>query len=224
MNGDTLRMLLDKNPGLLNILLTGVFLPLGILWLTNRYNTKLRKNEKSLDLTNNSKEDLREQKKLVYSSLSKILFDIQQLHASLAGPCNDSACITYAINEFDKAVAKYHGVISDNMLYLSSAVINQIYTFYRQIGEMRASLRTINEQKAFDLANVSVYYSSQVLADTIIEVQAIFIKERSDLKVQFDRTQQQMMKQFCGIPPNEEMKQKLEQFKLLQHGPIRSPA
>ena len=213
MNNDTLRMILDKNPGLLNILLTGVLLPLGILWMTNRYNKKMRETEKFLDINNNSKEDLRAQKKLVYSSLSKFLFDIQQLHDSLFANCKDSECIHNAVKYFDESVSKYHGVISNNMLYLSSSVINMIYTFYRQIGEMKTELRQIDEHKAFDMANVSVFYYSQALADTVIALQEIFVKERSDLKVQFNRTQQEMMKDFCGTPPTESSKKKYEILK-----------
>ena len=38
---ETLKHILDNNPGLVNIILTGVFLPLGILWLTNRNNRQL---------------------------------------------------------------------------------------------------------------------------------------------------------------------------------------
>ncbi len=213
MNSDTLRMILDKNPGLLNILLTGVMLPMGILWMTNRYNKKMRETEKTIDLKNNSKEDLREQKKMVYSSLSKILFDIQQLHATLSGTCNDPDCITNAVKKFDESVSKYHGVISNNMLYLSSSAINQVYTFYRQISQMKTELAEINELKSFEMAKVSVFYSAQALANTVIEVQEIFVKERSDLKVQFDRTQQEMMKQFCGAPPNVAYKKRYEQLK-----------
>jgi|AntAceMinimDraft_5_1070358.scaffolds.fasta_scaffold350986_1 hypothetical protein len=38
---ETLKHILDNNLGLVNIILTGVFLPLGILWLTNRNNRLL---------------------------------------------------------------------------------------------------------------------------------------------------------------------------------------
>jgi hypothetical protein len=55
MTQDTLRLILDKNPGLLSILLTGVLLPLGILWLTNVHNRKQKETEKSLDSKYNSK-------------------------------------------------------------------------------------------------------------------------------------------------------------------------
>lgn len=214
MTGETLRMILDKNPGLLNILLTGVMLPLGILWMTNRYNKKLREAEKTLELKNNSKEDLREQKKMVYSSLSKILFDIQQLHESLSGNCSDSGCIANGLKKFDESVFKYHGVISNNMLYLSSPVINLIYKFYREVSEMKSALSGINELKAFDMAKVAVFYSSQLLAETVIDVQEIFVKERSDLKVQFDRSQQGIMKQICGMPPSKEIQEKYKALKL----------
>lgn len=77
---ETIKHILDNNPGLINIILTGVFLPLGILWLTNRNHRQLKRIEKNLDLQYKTKDDIREQEKRVYASLSKILFDVQQLH------------------------------------------------------------------------------------------------------------------------------------------------
>jgi hypothetical protein len=130
VNNDTLQLLLDKNPGLLSILFTGVLLPLGILWLTNRHNRKQKESEKSLDIKYNSKEDLRHQKRMIYASLSKILFDLQQLHTSLSDTATDSDSIINAIKRFEVSISKYHGDISNNMLYLSSPVINLIYKFY----------------------------------------------------------------------------------------------
>ena len=85
--------------------------------------------------------------------------------------------------------------------------------FYGQIGEMKTELREISEGKSFDMANVSVFYYSQILANTVIEVQEIFVKERTDLKVQFDRTQQEMMKHFCGMPPSETLQTKYQWLK-----------
>ena len=213
MNHETLTLLLDKNPGLLNILLTGVMLPIGILWLTNRYNRKMRESEMTIDMRTHSKEDLRAQKKMVYASLSKILFDIQELYSSLNAESQDDVGLAEAIKEFDESIASYHQVISDNMLYLSSSIINHIYTFYRQIGEMKLGLKEMSEHKAYDMVPISLYYSSQSLADTVIGVQEIFVKERSDLKIPFDRTQQLMMKNFCGSPPSDALKKKYELIK-----------
>jgi hypothetical protein len=213
MTKEILQLIFDKNPGLLNILFTGVLLPLGILWLTNRHNRKQRESEKSLDIKYNSKIDIRHQKTMVYSSLSKILFDVQQLHVSLSGTCVDNDCITSAVKKFDTSVSKYHSDISNNMLYLSTEVINLIYKFYRQVSELRMELNEIDDKQAFDMAPISVFYFSQVLADTVIEIQEIFIKDRSDLKIPFDKKQQEIMKNFCGSPPPETLKKKYDQLK-----------
>jgi hypothetical protein len=211
--GETLRLIFDKNPGLLNIFFTGLMLPLGILWLTNRHSRKQRESEKSTENRFNTREGQRHQERIVYSSLSKILFDIQQLHGSLSGKLIDSNIISNAVKKFDESVSKYHGDISNNMLYLSSPVINLIYKFYTQISELKSELRELNERKAFDLAAVSVYYFSQDLAETVIQVQELFVKELSILKVHFDKTEQEMMKHFCGLPPGESLKNKYDQFK-----------
>lgn len=213
MTEETLRLILDKNPGIINIILTAVLFPLGFMWLTNRNNRKMKEIEKSLEIKFNSKEDLRQQEKKVYSALSKILFDVQQLHVSLSGTCVDNDCITNAVKKFDESVSKCHDDISNNMLYLSSNAINLIYQFYKQISELKIELKELNDRKAFDMAHVSVFFSSQSLADTVIAVQEIFVVERSDLKVRFDKTQQEMMRNCCGTPPPAALKQKYETLK-----------
>lgn len=213
MTQDTLRLILDKNPGLLSILLTGVLLPLGILWLTNAHNRKQKENEKSLDSKYNSKRHLRRQERKVYASLSKILFDVQQLHTALSGDCKDAECITNAIKKFDESISKYHEDISNNMLYLSSQVINLIYKFYRQINDLEVEVKEISNVGSFGMAPISVFYFSQGIVDTVIEIQEIFIKERIDLKIHFDKAQQETMKSFCGVKPSNEINKKYEQLK-----------
>jgi hypothetical protein len=213
MNNDTLQLLLDKNPGILSILFTGVLLPLGILWLTNRHNRKQKESEKSLDIKYNSKEDLRHQKRMIYASLSKILFDLQQLHTSLSGSAIDSDYLIDSVKRFEGSVSKYHGDISNNMLYLSSPVINLIYQFYSQINELKIELRELSLLKETDMARISVFYYSQDMADTLIEVQEVFVRERIDFKVQFDKAEQGMMKKSFGPLPAGAVKEKYEQIK-----------
>ena len=63
------------------------------------------------------------------------------------------------------------------------------------------------------MANVVVYYSSQHLADSLIEIQDLFISQRSELKVQCDKTRQEMMRYCCGQEPPKELKEKYEALK-----------
>ncbi len=204
------KLIIENNPGLINIILTGVFLPLGILWLTNRHNRKLKEMERKLELQYKSKDDIREQEKKVYSSLSKILFDVQQLHVSLSGTCVDTSCIENGLKKFDTEISKCHDDIADNMLYLSSGSINLIYQFYNIIGQLKIQLQELDKRKEHSMANVAVFYSSQALADTVITIQELFISQRSDLKVQFDKTKQHMMRYCCGQEPPKELKEKYE--------------
>ena len=60
---ETIKYILENNPGLVNIIMTGVLLPLGILWLTNRNNRQLKRIEKNLELQFKTKDDIREQEK-----------------------------------------------------------------------------------------------------------------------------------------------------------------
>lgn len=210
---DIIKLIIDKNPGLINIILTGVLLPLGILWLTNRHNRKMKETEKGLDLQYKSKDDIREQEKKVYASLSKILFDVQQLHVALSGTCVDTNCIENGLKKFDTEISKCHDDIANNMLYLSSEAINLIYQFYNIIGQLKIQLQELDKRKEYQMANVTVFYSSQALADTVISIQDLFISQRSELKVQFDKTKQQMMKYCCGQEPPKELKDKYDALK-----------
>lgn len=213
MTEETWKILFENNPGILTIFLTGIIFPLVFVFLNNRHQRKMKETEKKLDLDYQAKEDVRKQEKLVYSSLSKILFDVQQLHVSLSGTCVDKNCIPDALKKFDDSVNKCHDVIGDNMLYLSSKAINQVYNFYNQISTLKIRLKKLNEGQYFDLAHVAVYYSSQDLADTVIGLQELFIKERSELHIEFNKTQQQMMKYCCGQEPPAELQEKYNKLK-----------
>lgn len=169
--------------------------------------------EKELEMRFNSKEDLRKQEKMVYASLSKILFDVQQLHVSLSGTCVDSNCIENAVNKFDSSITKYHEEISNNLLYMSSEVINLIYSFYNRIGELKLELKEMNQSKNFSLAHVSVHHYSKELATIVIDIQDLFISQRSDLRIQFDKTKQEMMKYCCGQTPPDDVIKKYHDLK-----------
>jgi Rps23 Pro-64 3,4-dihydroxylase Tpa1-like proline 4-hydroxylase len=210
---EIIKLILQQNPGLITVLLTSVILPIAILWLTNRNNRKLKELEKSIDTKFKTKDEIREQEKKVYSSLSKILFDVQQLHVSLSGSCVNTNCIIDALKKFDDSVSKCHSDIADNMLYLSSDSINLIYDFYNSIGQLKIQLQELDKQKEYSLANVTVYFSAQYLADTLIKIQELFISQRSDLKVEFDKLRQEKMRYCCGQEPPKELKEKYEKLR-----------
>lgn len=210
---DILKLILESNPGLVTVLLTSVILPIGILWLTNRHNRKLKELEKTLELKFKTKDSIREQEKRVYASLSKILFDVQQLHVALSGTCVDTSCIVDGLKKFDNSVSKCHDDIANNMLYLSSEAINLIYEFYNLIGQLKIQLQELDKKKEYSIANVTVYFAAQNLADTIIQIQELFISSRSDLKIEFDKLKQQKMRYCCGQVPPKILQDKYEKVR-----------
>lgn len=216
---EILKLLIEKNPGLVNIFLTGIILPIGILWLNNRNSKNLKVTEKDLEQKYKSKDDIRDQEKKVYSSLSRILFNVQQLHVALSGTCIDTSCIQNGLEKFDLSLSKCHEDISNNMLYLSSDAINLVYSFYNEIGQLKTALQELDKKEEYELAHVTVYYSSQKLADLLIEVQDLFLKQKVELRLQFDKTKQEMMRYCCGEEPPHELKEKYERLKanLNQH-------
>lgn len=91
--------LLTEKPEILVTILSGFLLPIILVWLNNYYNLKQKDKEKELELKYSTKNDLKNQEKAVYSSLSKILFDVQQLHVALSGTCIDQNCINNAVTK-----------------------------------------------------------------------------------------------------------------------------
>ena len=148
-------------------------------------------------------EEFRQREKSVYASLSKVLFDVQQLHVSLSGSCVSKNCINDAVSKFDKSVTKYHEEISNNLLYMSSAVIDDIYRFYSKLSDLKINLKEFNDSKNFEMAHVLVYYFSSELAEILIDLQDRLLKERRWIQIEFDRTKKtkKMMKYCCGTKP-----------------------
>lgn len=202
------EILIENNPGLFTVLITGLLLPLGMLWLNNRNTRKITELEKQLDEKYSNKETAKSQERAVYSSLSKILFDVQQLHVALSGSCVDKNCIDTAVTKFDTSITKYHEEISNNLLYMPSIIIDNIYKFYSQISDLKVSLKDFNESENFEMAYVSVYAYSTELADTLINIQELLIAEDIELKKNFDKAEQDMMRYCCGRKPPKEVIEK----------------
>lgn len=217
--------IIQDNPSLFLSLLTGVILPLGLVFLNNRNNVKIKKLENQLSLDSKKLEKelsgekkrseiIKNQERIVYSSLSKILFDVQQLHVSLSGSCIDKNCIDSSLQKFDNSILKYHEEIANNMLYMSSIVINDIYNFYSKISELKVSLKEFNDLKEYEMAHVAVYMHSIELSEILIRIQEEFISKDEVLKKDFDNSKQEMMKYCCGRkPPKEEFEKFVVLFK-----------
>lgn len=199
------EILLTNNPGIVTILITGLILPITLVYLNNRNTVKLKKIEKNLENENKKEDLIKNQERNVYASLSKILFDVQQLHVSLSGSCIDQNCIESSLKKFDESIIKYHEEIANNMLYMPSSVINFVYEFYGKISDLKVTLKELNESKDFDMAHVSVYMYSTELADILINIQEEFLQKDEKLKAEFDKTAQEMMKYCCGRKPPEEL-------------------
>ena len=205
-------IIFEKNPGLMNILLTTVLLPIAILWLTNRNNRKLKETEKEIESKYKAKDNIREQERKVYASLSKILFDVQQLYVSLSGNCVNTDCVSNALNKLDNSISECHSTISDNLLYLSSNSIDLIYGFYNTIGKLKIQLQKLDKEKKYDLAHVTVFCLSKDLAEILIKIQELFISQRNDLQIEFDKLKQEQMKCCCGQEPSKELMEKFQKF------------
>jgi hypothetical protein len=202
------EILIDNNPGLFTVLITGLLLPIGVLIITNRNSRKLKELEKELEQKYQGKQEVKNQEKAVYSSLSKILFDVQQLHVGLSGNCIDKNCIDGAVTKFDSSITKYHEEISNNLLYMPSIIIDNIYKFYSKISDLKISLKEWNDSKNFEMAHVSVYSYSIELADILINIQELLVSENAVLKNNFDKAEQEMMRYCCGRKPPKEVIEK----------------
>ena len=200
-----------------------VILPLVILWLTGRQNRKIKKLETQFELSKivSTKElerkfladsEKKEHEKIVHSSLLKILFGVQSLHIALSGNCVDFQCIEDATKKFKEAFEKYQGIISDNQIYLSSKVTNNLYRFYKALGQLMITLNEIQQKKIYDIAIVAVYDSSQILADEILNIQEAFISQRAELNAEFNKIELTDFKACCGQQPPKHLRDRYYQL------------
>lgn len=208
-----LKLITDK-PELLVTILSGFLLPIGLIWLNNYYNLRTKNKEKELDAKYKAKDEINVQEKAVYASLSKILFDVQQLHVDLSGNCIRENCIKDSLIKFNESLTKCHNDISENMLYMPSSVINDIYRFYSKISDLKITLKELDEGKNYSMAHVCVYDNSISIAEILIDIQSQLVSEKSELKGKFNRAQQQIMKYCCGSKPPQELFE--EYLKLLK--------
>lgn len=199
-----IKIILEK-PEILVTILSGFLLPITLVWLNNYYNIRSKTKEKALEADFNSKEEIRSHEKAIYASLSKILFDVQQLHVALSGTCVDKNCITDALKKFDESLTVYHDEISNNLLYMSSNVINEIYRFYSKISDLKISLKEFNDSGNYEMAHVSVYVSTTDLAEIVMNVQELLISKKKELQIEFNKAQQEMMRYCCGSKPPKEL-------------------
>jgi hypothetical protein len=211
------EILLENNPGVITILITGLVLPLALVYLNNRNSINLKKLEKELENDHKKDDIIKNQERGVYAALSKILFDVQQLHVSLSGNCVDNKCIENSLTKFDESIIKYHEEIANNMLYMPSSIINLVYEFYGTISDLKITLKELNESKEYEMAHVSVYMNSIELANILISIQEDFLQKDEKLMGEFDKTAQEMMKYCCGRKPPEELFNRfIEQYKALK--------
>lgn len=224
---DWWSILLEKNPGVVTIFISSFLLPVIILFLTNRQNRKVKeldsktnldkiKAEKDFQFEFDAKSQQRNHESTVHSSLIKILFEVQRLHIELSGDCVDYACVQRAVESFQSAFAKYQAIISDNQLFLSSAIINHLYAFYRHLSELLIELQSLKQAEKVDLAIVSVYNASRALADEIIAIQEVIVKRRNDITTEFDKAHLEMMRNCCGRAPRPEVMEQYNKLKRLK--------
>jgi hypothetical protein len=198
-----------------------VILPIAIVWLTQWWTKKQKKDDQNFEISKlketkgiesefQLESDKKNHEKIVHSSLLKILFQVQKLHISLSGSCVDTSCIDTAINDFNQSLNQHQSIISDNQIFLSSKTTNNLYRFYSLIGELLIELREIRDKKMFELAIVSVWEYSQRLADSIIDIQDEFVQKRKDLTEKFDKLEVPYFRSCCGHEPSPELKQKIE--------------
>ena len=201
-----------------------VILPIAILWLSQWWTKKQKKDDqdfelrkiketKTIETEHQQTVDKVNHEKIVHSSLLKILFQVQKLHISVSGSCIDNACIDNAITDFSKSLEQYQNIISDNQLHLTSTTTNNIYRFYGLIGELLIELREIRDKKLFELAIVSVWEYSQQLADCILEIQDELVQKHKDLLDKFNKLEMPHFRDCCGLEPPPELKTKIEQIR-----------
>ena len=196
----------------------GLIVALIIVLLNNSHNRKIKKIELENDLTKEREKHKNELKstsiketndyeKIVHSSLIKILFEVQKLHISLSGKCDDYTCINSATSDFINMFTKYQTIIAESQIFLSSFCTNKIYKFYNILSDLLIELKNIQYKEKYEFAIVSVNEHSKELAQVIIEIQEHFVNKREELKKEFDKIELTDFSSCCGLQPPKELKE-----------------
>jgi hypothetical protein len=204
--------LLKGNPGVVNLLISGLLLPVLILWLNNRQSRKIKELESLNDLRRmkTTREVEREQAMLerqqahedvVLSSLYKILFDVQRLHIDLSTHCVDYECIDRAVARFQASFEGYQGVISDNQISLSSTVTGHLYRFYQSLAQLLIEIQDLKGANRPDLALVSVSQHSEALSNEVINIHEAFVQARPSIAKNFKKKDMKEVSLCCGASP-----------------------
>ena len=219
---EILDNIIKNNPNIIGTFITSFLLPIVILLITNRQTRKMKKMEYEKDKNIDIDSFKRKQENIVYSSLVKILFQIQKLHIELSSKCRiNYNCITEAIENFQEKFSEYQEVISDNQMYLEPKVTNQLYGFYQTLGDLLIELKEIENDKKYELAIVSVYIYSQMLDSTIIVIQKELSHIKKELKYEIKEEDMYNFINCCGKEPKEEDIESYKKMNPLSRGLIR---
>jgi hypothetical protein len=193
--------------------LSGFLLPIVLVWMNNHYNLKSKEKEKEFERGFNLDTEQISHERVIHSSLIKILFEIQKLYISLScDPNKEVDCISMASTEFQNCFAKHQATISDNQIFLSSDVVNELYKFYNKVGEILVELNNIKASGEPSIAKVCVYDHSQELADIILNIQEKFVDKRQKLfgDLRVIREEMKAFKTYCGPPPPGPLRERYE--------------
>jgi hypothetical protein len=208
------KNLFSMHPELLVTILSGFLLPLFLVRMNYMYNLKSKDQEKQLEQAHSINLERINHEKVIHSSLVKILFEIQKLYISLSCDPVSEECVVSATRDFQSCFSKHQATISDNQIFLESNVINELYGFYNNVGKILIELNEINASGNREIAKVCVYNNSQLLADSILNIQEVFIKKRENLfgELKLLREEMKNFKTCCGPPPSVEQSAKYQEI------------
>lgn len=229
---EIIQDILKNNPGIVTTIVTALFLPIILLLITNRQSRKQKQLDQKFEI---EKEKLKKQLELgidpdntkkiqentVYSSLIKILFEVQKLHIELSGNCVDFNCLEKAIENFKTKFSKYQEIISENQLYLKPKVTNNLYDFYQTLGNLLIEIKEIEIGKKYELAHVTVYFHAQQLAQIILQIQDELSEVRIDLNYKINNDELINFVNCCGRPPKQQDIEKYKEMNPLSKGIIQ---
>lgn len=218
---EIIQDILKNNPGIITTVVTALFLPIILLVVTNsqtrkqkdmdqKFEIEKEKLKRQIELGIDPENTKKIQENLVYSSLIKILFEVQKLHIELSGNCVDYKCLEKAVDSFKPKFSQYQEIISENQLYLRPKVTNDLYDYYQTLGNLLIEIKEIEIEKKYELANVAVYFHAQQLATIILRIQNGLSEIRKDLNYEIKNEDLMNFVNCCGRPPK---KQDIEQYK-----------
>jgi len=174
--------------------------------LKHKFELDKKEFDQKISLTDKSIDTQKECSKNIHSTLTRMLFKVQNLYMKLSTSCADKECLVDEITKFEKGFSECSENISDHMVFVSPKITNNVYSFFQFLGLLINELKSIKDggDAEFEKAHSAVYLYSSRLATYLVEIQKYIVELDPNCEFEVDEEKLEEMIYCCGTEPTDE--------------------